>query len=236
LLNGAQLAFRRTGVAVLRFEEQLRNGSCNTPPFDSDGHVTPGSNRFRSWLRYERLTVTAGLRYENQRPATERYNRLAYFNENVVNPISAQAAPLLGRQIHGGFEYADANNRFAWPPENLNFAPRLGVAFKITDKLVARAGAGIFYAPASAMISFDSPGQFPGFNSTTNYTGTEGGQGYIPQGLVSNPFPNGITQPVGNSRGLNTYVGLGAGQVWPKAPHPTGYSEQWSFDLAVSAR
>lgn len=183
------------------------------------------------WRVNQRLTVTAGLRYENQRPATERYNRLAYFNENVVNPISAAVAPLLGRQVMGGFQFANGSNRFAWPAENLNFAPRLGVAFKITDKLVARAGAGIFYAPASAMISYDSPGQFLGFNSTTNYTGTIGGQGYIPQGSISDPFPNGLTQPVGSSQGLNTYVGLGAGQVWPKAPHPTGYSEQWSFDL-----
>jgi hypothetical protein len=183
------------------------------------------------WRVNQRLTVTAGLRYENQRPATERYNRLSYFNENVVNPISAQVAPLLGRPVMGGFQFADGSNRFAWPAENLNFAPRLGVAFKITDKLVARAGAGIFYAPASAMISFDSPGQFLGYNSTTNYTGTVGGQGYIPQGLVSNPFPSGIAQPVGSSQGLNTYVGLGAGQIWPNAPHPTGYSEQWSFDL-----
>ena len=55
------------------------------------------------WRVNQRLTVTAGLRYENQRPATERYNRLAYFNENVMNPISAQIAPLLGTPIDGGF-------------------------------------------------------------------------------------------------------------------------------------
>lgn len=183
------------------------------------------------WRVNQRLTVTAGLRYENQRPATERYNRLAYFNENIENPISSDVAPALGRPVTGGFQYATSGNRFAWPPDNNNLAPRLGIAYKVTDKLVARAGAGLFYAPASAMISFDSPGQFLGYSSTTNYIGTVGGQGYIPQGDVSNPFPNGVVQPVGNSQGLNTFVGQGVGQAWPKAPHPTGYSEQWSFDL-----
>jgi hypothetical protein len=185
------------------------------------------------WRATQRLTITAGLRYENQRPATERYDRLTYFNQNVANPISSQVASLLGRPVNGAFEYAgvNGNGRYAWDPANLNFAPRLGIAYKITDRLVARAGAGLFYAPASAMISFDAPGQFLGYNSTTNYVGTVGGQGYIPQGDVSNPFPNGITQPVGNAQGPLTYVGLGAGQIWPKGPHPTGYSEQWSFDL-----
>ena len=45
-------------------------------------------------------------------------------------------------------------------PNNKDFAPRAGIAFKITDRLVARAGAGIFFLPPSAMISFDNPGQF----------------------------------------------------------------------------
>jgi len=179
------------------------------------------------WRVTPRLTINAGLRYENQRPATERYNRLSYFDPTVVNPISTQ----LGYNVYGGFEYANANNRYAWAPDNLNFAPRIGVAYKITDKLVARAGAGIFFAPASAMISFDSPGQFLGFDSSTSYLGTVNGNGYIPQGSISNPFPSGIQQPQGSSQGLLTYVGLDASQIWPKGSHPIGYTEQYSFDL-----
>src|SRR6185312_12807121 len=119
------------------------------------------------WRATPRLTVTAGLRYENQRPATERYNRLSYFDTNAVNPISAA----LGSTVHGAFEYASPSNRYAWGPDNLNFAPRLGVAYKISDKLVGRVGGGIFYAPASAMISFDQPGQFLGYTSTTSWIG-----------------------------------------------------------------
>ncbi|MBV8707156.1 MAG: hypothetical protein JO028_08195, partial [Acidobacteriaceae bacterium] len=46
-----------------------------------------------------------------------------------------------------------------------------------------------------------------------------------------NPFPNGINQPTGSSQGLLTLVGDGQSQIWPKAPHPTPYTEQWSFDL-----
>jgi hypothetical protein len=206
----------------------LGNGSTTINMNPAMSLHTYGGYIQDQWRASRRLTITAGLRYENQRPATERLNRLTYFNSNAINPISSQ----VGSTIHGAFEYAGNNNgRSAWQADNKNFAPRLGIAYKITDKLVVRAGAGIFYAPASAMISFDTPGQFLGYSATTNYIGTVGGQGYIPQGSVSNPFPNGITQPVGNAEGPLTYVGLGAGQIWPKGKHPTGYSEQWSFDL-----
>ncbi|MBV8829011.1 MAG: carboxypeptidase regulatory-like domain-containing protein [Acidobacteriaceae bacterium] len=182
------------------------------------------------WRITPKLTINAGLRYENQRPATERYNRLMYFDANAANPINAQVAPLLGQNIKGAFEYANGSNRYAWPPDNTNFAPRMGIAYRITDKLVARAGAGIFYLPASAMISFDNPGQFYGFASQTPMIATTTG-GFYPADLVSNPFPNGVNQPTGSSLGPLTLVGDGLGQIWIKQPHPTPYSEEWSFDL-----
>ncbi|MBV9759114.1 MAG: TonB-dependent receptor [Acidobacteriaceae bacterium] len=178
------------------------------------------------WRVTPRLTINAGLRYENQRPATERYNRIDWFDPTVVNPISAQ----LGYNVYGGFEYANANNRYAWAPDNLNFAPRMGVAYKITDRFVARAGAGIFFTPASAMLSFDG-GQFLNYGSFTQSFGTVNGEGLVPQGSASNLFPNGFTPQVGSSEGLLTYVGLSPQQVWPKGSHPIGYTEQFSFDL-----
>ncbi|MBV8811806.1 MAG: hypothetical protein JO033_24310 [Acidobacteriaceae bacterium] len=189
---------------------------------------TYGSYIQDQWRVTPRLTVNVGVRYENQRPATERFNRLEYFDPNVVNPISSQ----IGFNVLGGFDYAqtNGNGRFAWPPNDHDFAPRAGVAFKLTDKLVARAGAGIYFLPPSAMITFDNPGQFIGFSSSTAYNGTTQ-NGYVPLNLVSNPFPNGINQPTGSSQGLLTLVGDGQSQIWPKAPHPTPYTEQWSFDL-----
>lgn len=180
------------------------------------------------WRITPRLTVNVGVRYENQRPATERFNRLEYFNTKAVNPISSQ----LGFNVLGGFEYAgvNGNDRYAWPPNNLDFAPRAGIAFKVTDRLVARVGAGIYFLPPSAMISFDNPGQFYGFSSSTSFNATAQ-NGYVPLNLVNNPFPTGLNQPTGSSGGLLTLVGDGQGQIWPKAPHPTPYTEQWSFDL-----
>ncbi len=179
------------------------------------------------WRATDRLTITAGLRYENQRPATERFNRLAYFNPKAVNPISTA----LGFNVPGAFEYANSNRRSAWDPENTDFAPRIGIAYRVTDKLVARAGVGLFYSPASAMISFDAPGQFLGFSSNTNWIGTANGEGFVPTNLVSNPFPNGLVHPVGSALDGLIQVGDGAGQIWPKGRHKIGYTEQWTIDL-----
>jgi hypothetical protein len=180
------------------------------------------------WRATHRLTVTAGLRYENQRPATERYNRIAYFDLNAVNPLSAA----YGSTLKGAFEYAgaDGRGRGAWLPDNANFGPRLGIAYRVTDKLVARIGSGIFYGPASAMLSFDGGGQSPGYTAQTNWIATDNG-GYTVKNKVSNPFPQGIQKPTGNSLGAMTYVGYGTGQLWPKLPHPIGALYQWSTDL-----
>jgi hypothetical protein len=185
-----------------------------------------------TWRATQRLTVTAGLRYENQRPATERFNRLTYFDTKAVNPVSVPAVTsALGRSVNGVFEYASKNNRSAWGPDNLNFAPRVGVAYKITDKLVGRVGGGIFYAPASAMVSFDQDGEHLGFSSTTNWIGSVDSEGFIPTNLASNPFPNGLIPAPGNSQGALSGVGQSPFQIWPKGFHPIGYSEQWSADL-----
>jgi Carboxypeptidase regulatory-like domain len=180
------------------------------------------------WRANSRLTVTAGLRYENQRPATERHNRIAYFDLKAVNPLSSA----FGSTLPGAFEYAGENGRGrgAWLPDNTNFGPRLGLAYRITDKLVARVGAGIFFGPASAMLSFDDGGQSPGYTAQTNWIATDNG-GYTPLNLVSNPFPQGIQKPTGNQLGAMTYVGYGTSQLWPKIPHPIGTLYQWSTDF-----
>lgn len=180
------------------------------------------------WRITPRLDLSAGFRYSNQRPATERYNRVAYFDENAVNPLSTA----YGSPLKGAFEYAgvDGRGRNAWQPDNKDFGPRLGIAYRITDKLMWRAGSGIFYAPASAMLSFDDGGQSPGYTAQTTWIATSNG-GYTPGNLVSNPFPNGENKPTGNTLAGMTYVGDGIGQLWPKIAHPTGTIYQWSTDF-----
>lgn len=213
----------------------LGTGAGGSAPFNPDIAMSMryyGAYFQDTWRASNRLTVILGLRYETQRAATERFNRLTYFDPAITNPLGAQ----VGLDLRGGFVYANERNRGAWPSDNSDIAPRVGLAYRLTDKLVMRAGFGIFYAPASAMITFDQPGQFIGFSTTTNWVTSVGGGGFIPNHLLRNPFPDGKNQPTGSAAGLLTAVGEGVGQIWPSGPHPTGYKQQFSFDLQYELR
>ena len=80
--------------------------------------------------------------HEVQRPATERFNRLSYFDPEVASPIAAAA----GLPLKGGVRFVSPSDRGIWDQDSRDFAPRIGLAYKLTDKLVMRAGYGIFYA------------------------------------------------------------------------------------------
>jgi hypothetical protein len=185
-----------------------------------------------TWRMSPKLTLILGLRYEVQPAATERFNRLTYFNPDVESPLAAQ----VGLPLKGGFQYADASNRGAWKTDKSDLAPRIGLAYKLTDKLVMRAGYGVFYSPSTAMITFDQPGQHVGFSTQTNMVTSVGGGGLIPNHLLSTPFPDGLNQPTGSSAGLMTLVGEGMGQIWPYGEHPTGYKQHFSLDFQYEIR
>jgi outer membrane receptor protein involved in Fe transport len=173
------------------------------------------------WTVTDRLTVNAGLRYEIQRPATERFNRVAWFNPDIPNPIGDQA----GFPVRGGFEFATEDDRGQWKQDWNDFAPRLGVAYKLSPKLVARAGYGIFYAATSALYTFDP---VPGVSS---FNAWNAANGFVPVNRISNPFPQGVTKSGEGNSGLLTSVGGEEGQVWLREPHDTPYKHQYSVDF-----
>ncbi len=88
-----------------------------------------------SWHVSRRLTFTAGLRYEIQTPRTERYNRLNYFATGAVNPLSAQTGARSKRRPYLRRSQSTRMNGTRITP---NFAPRVSLAYKITDRLVFR--------------------------------------------------------------------------------------------------
>ena len=112
-----------------------------------------------------RLTLNLGLRYELFRPITERNNQQANFDfrsdslimpagqNATLTPTIASAIPILRSASPG---LIDADYR--------NFAPRVGVAFKISDKMALRSGYGIFYGgQENGPFSNPSPGFNPPF-------------------------------------------------------------------------
>ena len=84
-------------------------------------------------------------------------------------------------------------------PEHFGlFAPRIGVAYRLTDKTVIRTGGGIFFIPATV--------QFPEgpYGNLVNYVtqvmvGTVNNNA-TPQNTLSDPFPGGFQTPPGETR------------------------------------
>jgi len=178
-----------------------------------------------SWRFNRRLTLHMGLRWEAQLGRTERFNRLNNFNPDAASPL-AQAT---GLPLTGGLEFVTQSNRAAWNTEWVNLAPRFGMAYKITDKLVFRGGYGIFYPQTGG-------GANQGFATTTTWVSTVGGDGINPNrsALLSNPFPQGLNQPVGSSLGLRTQVGDAVTAFY--RTHPLSYVQSFSADFQYEVR
>lgn len=112
-----------------------------------------------------RLTLNLGVRYEIFRPITERNNQQANFDfrtDSLVMPAgqNAQLTPTIASAIPA----LRNAPRGLVNPDYTNFAPRIGLAYKITDKLALRSGYGIFYGgQENGPFSNPSPGFNPPF-------------------------------------------------------------------------
>ncbi|MBL8227965.1 MAG: TonB-dependent receptor [Bryobacterales bacterium] len=201
----------------------LGTGSGGSAPIGAATAVTAGYHGLYvqdSWRFNRRLTLHLGLRWEVQTARTERFNRLNNFNPDVASPLAQRT----GLPLRGGLEFVTPQNRGAWNTDWNSFAPRFGLAYKLTDKLVLRGGYGIFFPQTGG-------GTNQGFATTTTWVSTNGGDGINPNrgALLSNPFPNGFNQPVGTSLGLLTQVGDSVNAFW--RTHPMSYVQNFSIDF-----
>jgi hypothetical protein len=175
------------------------------------------------WRVTSKLTLNLGLRYELEKGLTERYNRIvrgidlttpspveaaakaAYTSAFNANPSGFVLPPDQFRAL-GGLTFAGDDNRNIWDADKSNWQPRVGVAYKLTEKTILRGGFGIFVAPFQVETPFQ-----PGFSGSTPFVPTnDNGRTFI--ATLSNPFPNGLLASPGASLGLLTNVGgdLGA--------------------------
>jgi hypothetical protein len=99
------------------------------------------------WKITSRLTLNLGLRYEYDTPYADANHKEGYFDtslKNFVVGISKEESPI--KRDIPGLTFNPNLQRGIWFPDRNNFAPRLGIAYRINDKTALRAGYGIFYA------------------------------------------------------------------------------------------
>lgn len=174
-----------------------------------------------AWNVNSRLTVNLGLRYEIQKARTERHNRLNWFDFDAASPL-AQAATLPG--VKGGLRFVDDNNPLQWDTPYTDFAPRIGLSYKITDKMVARAGYGLYYQPTVNVGPIGNNGF-----SIDNTWVTSLDSGRTIANPLRNPFPTGLIGPTGSAAGLATAVGTNITTF--QRERPTPYVQQYSVDV-----
>jgi hypothetical protein len=202
------------------------------PASGSIGGVSPVSmqNHYfaafvqEDWKVLPDLTLNFGLRYELETPWVERYDRISYgFNSAVPFPVTVP-----GLALRGGLEFVNQNGRprGGGPLDGNNLGPRIGLAWQLGQSTVLRAGYGLFYGAQTFNSSF--LGEVDSFGAITPFVGTTDGGATIANTL-RNPFPKGMTTPLGSSQGLATQFGNTLQFYDPNRVNP--YNQQWQFDL-----
>ncbi len=170
------------------------------------------------WRVNQKLTINLGLRWDVELPYTERYNKLVTtFCTTCINPLQASVP---GLPLYGGLQYAGPANRYPFPANYKALQPRLGLAYQVDRNTVIHAGYGLIY-----FNTFESPIS-TGFTQTTSYNN------YVtspPINPLSNPYPNGVVLPTGNSLGLSTAVGQNVSFVDPNHVQPR--DSQFTFNV-----
>jgi Carboxypeptidase regulatory-like domain/TonB dependent receptor len=123
------------------------------------------------WKVTPNLTVNLGLRYELFTTIKERNNELGTFDLStgaliVPKGVTAQLTPQLAAII----PVQATGTPGLISPDTNNFAPRIGLAYKVSPKFVVRAGYGIFYGGDEAgPYSNPSMGFNPPFFVSKNF-------------------------------------------------------------------
>ncbi|MCI0661095.1 MAG: TonB-dependent receptor [Acidobacteria bacterium] len=167
------------------------------------------------WNVNSRLTLNLGLRYELETGMTERFNRsITGFDLGYIQPIEAAVratyaslddplkADLPQINARGGLLFAGMDGRALYQTPKRNFMPRIGFAYKLSDKTLVRGGYGIFYGFLGQRRSDVIQ---TGFTRITDYVPSLDGVTYT--GNFSNPFPNGLIPPPGSSLGPQSNLG-----------------------------
>jgi hypothetical protein len=150
-----------------------------------------------TWQASRKLTLNLGLRYELA-PSVHSVTGLhSMLNENQTAIIPNGVTP--------GFKFSETNK--------LDFAPRLGLAYRITEKTVLRSGYGIYY----------NANQYNSFTFLTNNP---------PQAaeFTFNSDPANPTITFLNPTGTSGPTGA-PNFTTPTRTLPTARKDQWSIDL-----
>ena len=184
-----------------------------------------------------RLTLNLGLRYELFTTIKEANDQAATFDFNSSSLIvprgqNQQLTPTLGTELN----VQRNGSRGLISPDLNNFAPRIGLAYQLTDKLVLRSGYGIFYGgQENGPFSNPSPGFNPPFFDSQNFSTPCSAPSANPAGLDCSISAANSGLPLNVlSQGFpaNSLSDPNTPNLYSLDPHlVTPYTQQWHMGL-----
>ena len=133
-------------------------------PFDLYGRRSYVETYFQDDIKVtQRFTLNVGLRWEQAQPFHEKYGHWANFNPDLTNTQY---------NLKGALEFLSGpGDSFERNKDWKEFAPRIGAAYRATNRAVLRGGYGIFYTPIGINYWSGVPYGFaPGFRGTNEIT------------------------------------------------------------------
>lgn len=159
--NGATCANAVSGNALADMVAGYAS-TVTTPTFQVKGSVGSWRNGYfvqDNWQFSQKLTLLYGVRYEQP---TIPYSLNGY--ARILNSTYTALIPSSSASTGAAFT-PTPGFQFTGPNNNL-WAPRLGFAYRATDKIVIRGGGGIYYNPNHLNAFTLASGNYPLANST----------------------------------------------------------------------
>ena len=168
-----------------------------------------------SWRATRRLTVTLGLRWDFLPPWTEKNNHIGNLYIAGIN------GPLPAIPLQGGVNvpgYGQVSDSTLNTNKN-NWAPRFGMAYRINDATVVRAGYGIFYDAQIGNTTVDMV-RNPPFQTRILVTAPDS---ITPVLTLKDLTPTAVSY-------TSSYFGQGQPENG-KMVYPTPSVQQWNFSV-----
>ena len=174
-----------------------------------------------------KLTLNLGLRYDNPRPWTERFNRITSWCWDCTGTIPGSNIRVTAGPAFPG---VDGRSRNFYNTDNNNFAPRFGFAYALNQQTAIRGGYGFFYGPVQGGAVNNNSTPRSGYDANTAWLSSV--DGITPINPLSDPYPSGFERAPGSSQGIFTLLGQGVAVMDPDRTSP--YAQQWNLSVQRS--
>lgn len=171
------------------------------------------------------LTINLGLRWDVFTPYQEVADRYSVMDPTKPNPAAGNLPGAYvfagsGGPPHTGTSRLTTDSNTDWK----NFAPRIGLAWKVTNRFVVRSAYGISYYPNGGLGGGNVTAVTDGYSSSVAFQSPD--NGVHPAFILDNGLPQTFSRPPTIDAGLN--VG-GVANMWWDNASKTMYRQDWNF-------